>query len=105
MQQIIFCTYPDKNLAITIAKQLINHKLAACVNIIPNVISVYQWQDKLESTAEYLLLIKTREDKFKAIERQIKQHHPYKLPEIIAFTIDAGLPEYLKWIDTCLTVK
>lgn len=105
MYQITFCTCPNNKTAVAIAEQLIKHQLAACVNIIPGITSVYEWQEKIESTQEHLLIIKSRTEKFCAIEAKIKQLHPYELPEIIAVPIERGLPEYLQWIDTCLSPK
>ncbi len=105
MHQIILCSCPDQKTAGHIAEHMIKHRLAACVNIVPGITSVYQWQGKLESAQEHLLIIKSHSDKYQAIETKIKQIHPYELPEIIAVPIEHGLPEYLQWIDTCLSTK
>jgi len=75
------------------------------VNIVPGITSVYRWQANIETAQEHLLLIKSQAEQYQAIETQIKQIHPYELPEIIAVPIDRGLPEYLQWIDTCLSPK
>lgn len=105
MHQIIFCTCPDQKSAEEIAGHLITLKLAACVNIVPGISSVYEWQGKIETSQEYLLLIKSHTDKYEAIEDSIKSRHPYELPEIIAVSIERGLPEYLQWINTCLSTN
>lgn len=105
MHQIILCTCPNLKTAEQIAGHLISHKLAACVNIIPGITSIYEWQGKIESTQEHLLIIKSHSEKFCLIEQQIKALHPYELPELIAVPIERGLPEYLQWIDTCLSTK
>ena len=99
--QIILCTCPDKDTAEKIARLLVSDKLAACVNILPGITSVYRWQEQLESAEEHLLLIKATKNSYQAIETSIKKHHPYQLPEIIAVPIENGLPEYLHWIDSC----
>jgi periplasmic divalent cation tolerance protein len=99
--QIILCTCPDKDTAEKIACLLVEDQLAACVNILPNITSIYQWQGQLERAEELLLLIKARHDCYPALEAMIKKHHPYQLPEIIAVPIERGLPEYLHWIDSC----
>jgi periplasmic divalent cation tolerance protein len=99
--QIILCTCPDKETAEKIACLLVEAQLAACVNIVPNITSIYQWQGQLERTEENLLLIKASADAYPALEAMIKKHHPYQLPEIIAVPIERGLPEYLHWIDSC----
>ncbi|MGR9115602.1 MAG: divalent-cation tolerance protein CutA [Gammaproteobacteria bacterium] len=103
--QIILCTCPDSTSAQKIAETLVNEGLAACVNILPGLRSVYRWQNKIETAQEHLLLIKTRQDHYDGIEAAIQQIHPYELPEIIAVSVEQGLPEYLQWIDTCLTSK
>ena len=105
MHQIIFCTCPNQESAEGIANHLIGQKLAACVNIIAGITSVYEWEGNIESSQEHLLFIKSHRDKYTAIEGAIKTLHPYELPEIIAVPIDRGLPEYLQWINTCLSTK
>lgn len=99
--QIVFCTCPDKDTAENIARLLVESGLAACVNILPNITSIYRWQGQLERAEELLLVIKTRQDAYSALESMIKQHHPYQVPEIIAVSIENGLPDYLHWIDSC----
>ena len=103
--QIILCTCPDKDTAEKIARLLVNSKLAACVNILPGLTSIYLWQEQIESAQENLLLIKANKTVYQAIETTIKEHHPYELPEIIAVAIESGLPEYLHWIDSCHSSK
>lgn len=102
MHQLILCTCPDQNTAETIAGLLITGKLAACVNILPGITSIYEWQGVVERAQEHLLLIKSQHQQFAAIEAAIKTAHPYQLPEIIAVAIERGSAEYLQWIDTCL---
>jgi len=99
--QIILCSCPDINTAEKIAHLLVNDKLAACVNILPGITSIYRWHEQLESAQEHLLLIKANKTCYQAIEKTIKKHHPYELPEIIAVPVENGLPEYLHWIDSC----
>jgi len=105
MHQLLLCTCPDQKSAEGIAEHLIKQNLAACVNIIAGVTSIYKWQGELEKSQEYLLLIKSHHDKYTAIENQIKSLHPYELPELIAVPIERGLPEYLQWINQCLSTK
>lgn len=99
--QLILCTCPDKRTAENIARQLVNDKLAACVNILPGMTSVYTWKEQTEAAEEHLLLIKANKACYQAIEKKIRKQHPYELPEIIAVPIENGLPEYLHWIDSC----
>ena len=105
LYQIILCTCPDKETAEKIAHLLVNDKLAACVNILPGITSIYLWHEQIELTQEHLLLIKAHKSCYQAIEKTIKKHHPYELPEIIAVPIENGSPEYLHWIDSCHSYK
>lgn len=104
MQQLIFCTCPDADSAENLARHLISHKLAACVNILPGVRSIYEWQGEIEVAQEHLLLIKSPQARYQAIEAAIKMLHPYQLPEIIAVAIEQGSAEYLKWMNACLSI-
>ncbi|OQW71916.1 MAG: divalent-cation tolerance protein CutA [Proteobacteria bacterium ST_bin11] len=104
MYQLILCTCPDEAVADKLAGMLISQKLAACVNILPGVRSVYEWQGQIETAQEHLLLIKSHQDRYAAIEATLKSLHPYQLPEIIAVAIERGSLDYLKWIDSCLGI-
>lgn len=100
--QIILCTCPDFETANKIAHHLVTSKLAACINILPSVTSVYEWQGQIETAQEQLLLIKSCQTHYARIEADIKCLHPYELPEVIAVAIENGLPDYLKWISSCI---
>jgi periplasmic divalent cation tolerance protein len=102
MHNLILCTCPNAEVAERIARSLVDQKLAACVNILPGVRSVYQWQGQVEIAQEHLLLIKSPRATYPAIEVAIKAMHPYEIPEIIALEIEHGAADYLKWIDSCL---
>lgn len=95
---LIFCSCPDNSIAQQLAKHLVELGYAACVNILSGITSFFYWQDKLETSQEVLLLIKTSIENYSTVEKYIKQHHPYEVPEIIAIPIQAGLPAYLQWI-------
>ena len=97
-------TCPDEQTAGTIANKLVEQGLAACVNIVPAIKSVYQWQGKIEQDNEILLIIKTRRDVFSRLEDLVRELHPYELPEIVAVPIDTGLKEYLNWMDESLDI-
>jgi len=103
--ELILCTCPDRDTSEKIAKRLVEGRLAACVNILPGLTSVYTWQDRLETAEEHLLLIKSTRDCYPLIERTIRDLHPYDLPEIIALPIARGLPDYLNWIDACVSTN
>jgi len=103
--ELILCTCPDKDTAKKLAHLLITKNLAACVNILPGVTSVYSWEGQIESVSEHLLLIKSSKENYSLIEITLFKHHPYEIPEIIALPIDRGLPEYLDWMTTCLSIN
>ena len=96
--RIALCTVPNETTAGQIADTLVSEKLAACVNIIPSVMSVYRWKDAVEHSEELLLLIKTSEAVWPLLETRILELHPYELPEIIAVPIDTGQADYTQWI-------
>ena len=98
----IFCTVPSKEIGITIADNLVKGGIAACVNIVPGVTSLYTWKGEFCTDSELLLIIKTREEKFELVRNKISELHPYEVPEIISFAIKNGNNAYLNWIDSCL---
>ncbi len=85
-----------------IAETLVERKLAACVNIIPRIQSVYRWEGRVEQAEEYLLLIKTVKVRLAGICAAIKELHSYQMPECIAVVIEGGSAEYLKWMSDCV---
>ncbi|MGB5219300.1 MAG: divalent-cation tolerance protein CutA [Smithella sp.] len=95
----ISTTTETKEEAQKIAKYLVEQKLAACVQITGPIESTYRWKGKVETSAEWLCLIKTRESLFGRVEAAIKKLHPYETPEIIAMPLINGSVEYLKWLD------
>ena len=95
---LAYCTCPDRETALRIAETLVDKQLAACVNLIPGLTSVYRWQGRREGAEEVLLLIKTRRTVYPDLEQAILALHPYELPEIIAVPVVAGLAAYLAWV-------
>ena len=100
---LVLSTCPNQESAESIAMKLVENKLAACVNIVPGLTSVYEWQGKIETSQEHLLIVKTKSAAFQAVETAILDRHPYELPEIIAVSITQGLAGYLHWIEECIT--
>ena len=98
---IIFSTVPTKDAGNEIADKLIGEELAACVNIIPGIESIYKWKGDICRESELLLVIKSRESLFDSIKEKILSMHPYELPEVVSFQISDGHDQYLKWIDEC----
>lgn len=81
-----------------LAAALVETRVAACVNLVPGLRSIYRWQDAVQRDDESLLLIKTSAAQFEALKAEVLQRHPYELPEIIAVKVDAGHAPYLDWI-------
>lgn len=94
----ILTTLPDPATARQLARRLVDERLAACVNVLERCASVYRWQGTVEEASETVLVIKTAQDRYTALETFLRQQHPYELPEIIALPIVQGLPEYLDWV-------
>ncbi|HNW43494.1 MAG TPA: divalent-cation tolerance protein CutA [Elusimicrobiales bacterium] len=95
---ICFVTVGDKKTADAITLGLLQEKLAACVSAVPGVESSYWWKDKLERSAEILLIIKTRRTLREDIIQFVKRHHPYAVPETVFTQIEGGSKEYLDWL-------
>ena len=96
--QLVFCTCPDSDTAARIAEALVEARLAACVNQVPGLRSVYRWQGRVERADEVLLVIKTTADRLQTVQQRIVALHPYELPEVIAVEVAGGLSAYLDWI-------
>jgi periplasmic divalent cation tolerance protein len=97
-KRLILTTVSSREEANTIASELVSRRLAACVNILGPISSVYRWQGAVESSEEFLLLIKSTEAQFRPIQDALDELHSYQLPELISFTIEAGAEPYLDWI-------
>lgn len=95
---VVYVTINSPSGASELAKSIISNELAACVNILPGITSIYKWEGKVVTDSEHLLMIKTREDLLEALSAHIKAHHPYSVPEIIAVPIEFGNSAYLEWI-------
>lgn len=95
---VAYCTCPDAETASRIAEALVTERLAACVNMLPGVRSVYRWQGGVEHADEVLLVIKTTRDRLDALTARLPSLHPYELPELAAVEAAGGLPAYLAWV-------
>ena len=95
---VIFVTAGSEAEAETIAKMLVAEQLAACVNILSPIRSIYRWEGKLADDREWLLVIKTRAERFSSVEARVKALHSYQVPEVIALPIVQGSGEYLRWL-------
>lgn len=97
--RIVLCTIDSIKNANELAHNLVKSRLAACVNIVSGVTSVYEWENAICEENEYLLIIKTKSDLYKKLETKIKEFHPYEVPEIVSLKIDNGSKSYLDWIE------
>jgi len=95
---IVLTNCPDAEIADRIARTLVEQKLAACVNRMPAVDSVYRWQGAIERAVEVPLLIKSTRERLPEVQEAIRALHPYEVPEILAIPVVAGLPAYLRWV-------
>jgi len=100
---IVLTTCATAAEAESLAAALVEERLAACVNAIGNVVSTYRWQGAVQQERENLLVIKTTEDRFAALERAIKERSSYDLPEVIAIPVQAGSARYLEWVRSAVT--
>ena len=102
---IFFTTVENKKIAKSIGNHLVKKRLAACVNIISNIESIYHWNDQLRQDSEFLLMIKSDASKKENIQKIFDDYHTYDLPELIMITINDGSAEYLEWMDEYLSKK
>ncbi len=99
---IVLSTVGSEEEASRIARTLVERRLAACVNVVPGVNSTYRWQGAVRTDAEWLLVVKTRVDRFDEVKDAIRELHSYEVPEIVMLEIADGDPAYLAWLDASL---
>ncbi|MDD9970448.1 MAG: divalent-cation tolerance protein CutA [Myxococcales bacterium] len=95
---VVLCTAPTPEVGAKLARELVAQRLAACVNIVPAVRSIYEWNGQVEDETESQLVIKTRRQRWDALCAWLEQHHPYDTPEILALSTTAGSEGYLNWV-------
>jgi len=96
--RVVLCTFPSPEKASEIARVLVEERLAACVNVLPAVRSIYRWQDAVQDEPETLAIVKTTAARYEALARRITELHPYEVPEIIALSLAEGHAPYLAWL-------
>jgi len=102
---LVLSTVPTQKKARELARALVQNRLAACVNIVPGLHSIFRWQGKIDKANESLLMIKTTKALFPALLKFLKKRHPYQVPEIISLPIQSGNQEYLRWLETNVARK
>ncbi len=95
---LVLCTFPNAEEARQIGTQLVELQVAACVNLLPQVESIYRWEGEIKDESEVLALIKTTVNNYAEIEARIRELHPYDTPEVIAVPVERGATSYLNWI-------
>ena len=96
--RVILVTTGSEELAVSIARALVSERLAACVNVVGPVRSIYRWRDAVNDDREYLLVIKTRATLYMKVETRVRELHSYEVPEVLALNADRGSPPYIKWL-------
>lgn len=99
---LVLTSAESQDQARSIATALVERRLAACVQLLPGMRSIYRWQDRLQDEEEILLLIKTTGAGFESVRAAIRELHSYELPEILALRVDRGDPQALAWIASCV---
>lgn len=95
---LVYCTFPSADTAAQVATTLVSETLAACVNIVPGVRSIYVWKGKVCDDGEVLALLKTTEHRFEQLRDRLVALHPYDCPEVIAVSVQDGFDPYLDWV-------
>jgi periplasmic divalent cation tolerance protein len=98
--RVVLVTAPDAECGGRVARDLVGSRLAACVNLVPAVRSIYRWEGEVKDDAEVLLVIKTRSDRCQALRQRVVEIHPYDVPELIELPAVGGSPAYLDWVRT-----
>ncbi len=100
---VVLCSIGSADDAEHLARALVERRLAACVNVVPGVVSLYRWKGRVERDEERLLVIKTRAERFEELRDALVALHPYELPELIALPVSAGHEPYLAWLNESAT--
>lgn len=100
---VVFVTTPNRRISENLSKNLVKKKLAACVNILPGVKSRYWWNGKIVTAREELLVLKTHQARLSPLIHWVKENHPYKVCEVVAWPLSAGNKDYFKWISQSLS--
>lgn len=102
-KRIVLTTASSEEEATKIARHLVERRLAACVNIVPRITSIYRWKNKVEEAGEWLLVVKTTAAAFASVREMIAEVHSYEVPECICLNVEDGSPNYLEWIAESVT--
>jgi len=95
---IVLVTVPSQKEGERIGRMLVESRLAACVNLIPHLLSIYRWEGKIQEEGEFLLMIKTTADRFAELREKVKRIHSYEVPEVLALPVLDGNTDYMEWV-------
>ena len=95
---VVLVTVPSAEAGMELARTLVAERLAACVNVVPGVRSLFFWDGRLQEESEALLIVKTGRERYEALQRRILALHPYSVPEILALPVESGSPAYVAWV-------
>jgi periplasmic divalent cation tolerance protein len=95
---VALCSCPDEAVAQQLARALVRLRLAACVNIVPKIRSIYRWRDEVQDEGESLMIIKTTRVAYAELQSWLQQNHPYDVPEVLALSVQDGSADYLEWV-------
>ncbi|MAY80446.1 MAG: divalent-cation tolerance protein CutA [Deltaproteobacteria bacterium] len=96
--RLVFMTAPDESVASSIAREVVDARLAACANLLPGVRSIYRWEGEICDDGECLVLFKTTDENLQSLRDRIISLHPYECPEVLAVDVAGGSPDYMKWV-------
>lgn len=96
--RLVLVTAPDGEVAARLGRVLVEERLAACVNLVPGLRSIYRWEGEIQDDSEVLLMVKTRADRLDRLTRRVQELHPYDMPEVLALTVEGGSAAYLDWV-------
>ena len=94
----VYMTFPDLDIAMSIAKHLVDEHLVACVNVVPRGVSVYRWEGQVHNEEEVVAFAKTTAERFDAVAARVNELHPYEVPCVVALDVAAGLPAFMDWV-------
>jgi periplasmic divalent cation tolerance protein len=96
---VVLTTVANDDEAVTLVRALLDRRLIACGTLLPGARSLYRWQGKIANESEVLLVLKTRSARMESLQQAFRELHPYKVPELLALSVDSGLEKYLEWIN------
>lgn len=103
--RVVLVTAPSPDVGAALGRALVDERLAACVNVIPGLTSIYRWQGQREEASECLLVIKTDDTRYAELERRVLELHPYTVPEVLALPVERGAPAYVEWLRDSVAIE